>query len=946
MAPKKSSSSAPDTSSSGTVSIGSAFLFGSGVKDFAAVFDGWVERFAAGRAQFFLCKDAISFMNDHCILGPRYFDQKLDQLWNYEVHPIRALVPAFRKGGVDWSNWNKMLPRFFPKIDVSSVELRWADWVNRMEPRYRDRWLDNVIYQAITCSVVQPQADPSLLGSALVFWNSASNTFDFGVGPMSISILDLAVIFGFRPHGRSADWLGDFEDGPSQEKERKKNLEVLIDLIGSNRAYGAFMGAFMDQDVDYPDGEHVMFLLYWLNRFIFPSASNYITMEWLHLAEGLSSYRDIATGPLILASIYRALREATVEPINLNVKGPLWMVQVWLQWTFLKLRARKLRVTSTAVPLRELLLSTASGKTTEECFTFFLCWKTRHASQWLMNLKRGSPWFENRSISQGPRDGKAPLAFENMDIFSCLQTRDLPCGGRMDSRNYQYGVEAYSPQFFSRQFGCPQVIPELDYSLINKGSSYRFPKLSKDDLLGIRAKIRELARILELRPYRPDCFCTQSFRAWWDHYLSRYGHLHEAYPRVFKNCPFRRDLKSGDKRILFEQIAEDNQLSLTVLVNYQSLCTPSQLTTLGQGIAGGLKTPIFAQLGQKERAPISPVLQAGGDPPSFPSHVARVATKKRSQPEEPGSGAKEKARSEVASSKWARTSSVEVPGAVPVGLSSSPLMVPPPSTVLPSDGSEGRAAEVGSATEVAGLVPQEKEARGEATSDADNRTEVALDTSIPVETVSLEEVPEEAVPVAEDPAAEVPAEKSGQEGNAPDDDAPRAREDAPEIPVATPAAEPSFGSASAKAPGDSGTGSSDTTFISNARAKILLGKWLALPLEDKVADEQGAKVLNALDSICRACPDFATFCETAKTSLETLVEARLARVQVQKRELQAAADHMLTTLSLAKEELDKADMDVGLELWSEKLKKIRVDRLRVDVLHFSDKIKTLLDLLV
>ncbi|PQM35261.1 uncharacterized protein Pyn_02419 [Prunus yedoensis var. nudiflora] len=78
----------------------------------------------------------------------------------------------------------------------------------------------------------------------------------------------------------------------------------------------------MDQEVDYPDGEHVMFLLYWLNRFIFPSASNCITMEWLHLAEGLSSYRDIATGPLILASIYRALREATVEPINLNVKGP------------------------------------------------------------------------------------------------------------------------------------------------------------------------------------------------------------------------------------------------------------------------------------------------------------------------------------------------------------------------------------------------------------------------------------------------------------------------------------------------------------------------------------------------------------------------------------------------------------------------------------------------
>ncbi|PQQ06235.1 hypothetical protein Pyn_04915 [Prunus yedoensis var. nudiflora] len=82
-------------------------------------------------------------------------------------------------------------------------------------------------------------------------------------------------------------------------------------------------------------------------------------------------------------------------------------------------------------------------------------------------------------------------------------------------------------------------------------------------------------------------------------------------------------------------------------------------------------------------------------------------------------------------------------------------------------------------------------------------------------------------------------------------------------------------------------------------------------------------------------------CWRLKTS-----EARLARVQVQKREVQDAADQMLTTLSSAKEDLDKADMDVGLKLWGEKLKKIRVDRLRVGVLHFSDKIKTLLDLLV
>ncbi|PQQ18609.1 hypothetical protein Pyn_03644 [Prunus yedoensis var. nudiflora] len=169
------------------------------------------------------------------------------------------------------------------------------------------------------------------------------------------------------------------------------------------------------------------------------------------------------------------------------------------------------------------------------------------------------------------------MAFETMGIFSCLQGRDLPCGGRMDSRNYQYGVEAYSPQFFSKQFGCPQVIPELDYSLINKGSSYRFPKLNKEDLLGVR-----------------------------------YGALNVAYQRAFKGCPFRRELISA---------------------KYQSFCSPNQLAILGQGSAGGLKTPIFVQRRGplvKERVPISPALQADSDIPSSSPQGVHPGAKKRS----------------------------------------------------------------------------------------------------------------------------------------------------------------------------------------------------------------------------------------------------------------------------------------------------------------------------
>ncbi|PQM32762.1 hypothetical protein Pyn_16615 [Prunus yedoensis var. nudiflora] len=163
-----------------------------------------------------------------------------------------------------------------------------------------------------------------------------------------------------------------------------------------------------------------------------------------------------------------------------------------------------------------------------------------------MTLRRGYSWFKKRLVYQGPKGVDDPMASKNMDIFLCLQSRDLPCDGSMDTINYQCGVEAYNPQFFSRQLGCPWVIPELNYSLINKGSSYRFPKLSREDLLGIRAKYADSAQALELKPSQPDCSCTQSFQSWWSHYHGKFRAIETAYKRVFEGCPFRRELSKKD----------------------------------------------------------------------------------------------------------------------------------------------------------------------------------------------------------------------------------------------------------------------------------------------------------------------------------------------------------------------------------------------------------------
>ncbi|CAB4317103.1 unnamed protein product [Prunus armeniaca] len=100
MAPKKVPATILDSSSSEETAALPDFLSSAGVMSFAVVFDNWVYRFAAGRVDFFLCKDLVSFVNDYCVLGPRYVDQKSDQLWNYETHPIQAPILVCHAEGI------------------------------------------------------------------------------------------------------------------------------------------------------------------------------------------------------------------------------------------------------------------------------------------------------------------------------------------------------------------------------------------------------------------------------------------------------------------------------------------------------------------------------------------------------------------------------------------------------------------------------------------------------------------------------------------------------------------------------------------------------------------------------------------------------------------------------------------------------------------------------
>ncbi|KAB2615169.1 S2-RNase [Pyrus ussuriensis x Pyrus communis] len=70
--------------------------------------------------------------------------------------------------------------------------------------------MDNGNYELIMLSKVTVIVKPELLTTALIFYNNGTNTFDFRMGPMSLTVLDMAQVFELRPLGKNIDITHDW----------------------------------------------------------------------------------------------------------------------------------------------------------------------------------------------------------------------------------------------------------------------------------------------------------------------------------------------------------------------------------------------------------------------------------------------------------------------------------------------------------------------------------------------------------------------------------------------------------------------------------------------------------------------------------------------------------------------------------------------------------------
>ena len=177
---------------------------------------------------------------------------------------------------------------------------------------HRIDWDTYDIGQCITLSLSEMARNEPMLVSASYFWSDALNTFLFGHGPMTPTLLDVLMLTGLNIHApdRSYDFLSK-----ASCKLETRNIGAWKGYIEKNSKTG---GADLR--------EHIAFLNMWLEKYIFCGKTVGPTSNHLKMAETLAEGNMIPLGKHLLGSVYHLLHQVSVrlradQPIS-NLGGP------------------------------------------------------------------------------------------------------------------------------------------------------------------------------------------------------------------------------------------------------------------------------------------------------------------------------------------------------------------------------------------------------------------------------------------------------------------------------------------------------------------------------------------------------------------------------------------------------------------------------------------------
>ncbi|XP_050223281.1 uncharacterized protein LOC126673245 [Mercurialis annua] len=325
-----------------------------------------------------------------------------------------------------------------------------SQWAVRLSPHFRQSWIDTGIHDLIElCKASRPIAKHYIMGASL-FWSSAINCFCFKSGPMTVTLLDLALMLNVPLDGERIN--------PNLRADAPQ-----FNLTKAQKSYGAFVKLFMGEEPYKPDrNEHIAFLAFFIAKYILCTSSFRVTEDCFLLATALADGRRCNLGEFILAHLYRSLGDIAPlkDPRTFKCPGcPLWIVQLWLALYFpelfevgppIKAELCGFQLISAGTRLPHVLdvLQVFNNHAIRSPELMCPALQLTYPPSWLL-----AGWEVEDFEEAVQADPRLKLGGPYWGI--ALKCRNLVAGLDYD----RSGVEPYCPNFVSRQFGFCQGLP-------------------------------------------------------------------------------------------------------------------------------------------------------------------------------------------------------------------------------------------------------------------------------------------------------------------------------------------------------------------------------------------------------------------------------------------------------------------------------------------------------
>src|ERR1044072_1969496 len=354
------------------------------------------------------------------------------------------------------------------------------------------------------------------------------------------TLFDIAAIAGLRPTGQVFD------------PAKIKNPRDFFDF--QKTGLNSFLAENMATGPEVSDKEHIAFLTYWLNFFVFCPSSLQITVSCSNLAIQLHQGKDICLAKLILAILYDSLHSASfyikvsgIPNDNLLTSGPLWLRQFWLNANF----QHKINQEAPAGTPRDVegyrlnaITLVEPDLTATEAFNKWFGIFSRQ-KKFLSSMSPfadrvyGPEWFRRKFPPTQPQND-----VESKDIWYQFLKPTL-LSSRFQTGSKGLGLVAYQPNLVARQFGLSQFLP---CPLFLRREDVIFPatplteKLYKDFMS--KANNKHLG--LDFFYFEPTYICTSDFDKWWArHYSNKV--LDDAMLHQFVLAGINEVIKNPDK---------------------------------------------------------------------------------------------------------------------------------------------------------------------------------------------------------------------------------------------------------------------------------------------------------------------------------------------------------------------------------------------------------------